>query len=320
MILEQKKGYQHMKTQTSVKNQLTVAAREHNTTGSVTSQDGTTIGYRQLGHGPGVVMLHGAMESAQSHMQLAEALADTFTIYLPDRRGRGLSGPYGKDYSIQKDVEDMDALLTKTGAHYVFGVSSGGLICLQAALTLPAIHKAALYEPMLLMNGSVPTAFVTRYDKEMAQGKVASALVTGMKGSQMGPPVFNAIPRWLLEMLTKMMMASEDKKARGDDVTMRMLAPTLHYDFQLVIESEGALESFRAIRAEVLLLGGSTSPAFLKVALDALEKVFPHAKRIEFPGLGHGGSGNTNSNTNRGGQPERVAQELRRFFAEPSHC
>jgi len=304
-----------MKTQTSVKNQSTVAAREHYTNGSVTSQDGTTIGYRQLGHGPGVVMLHGAMESAQSHMQLAEVLADTFTIYLPDRRG--LSGPYGKDYSIQKDVEDMDALLTKTGAHYVFGVSSGGLICLQAALTIPAIHKAALYEPMLLMNGSVPTAFVTRYDKEMAQGKVAAALVTGMKGSQMGPPVFNAIPRWLLELLTKMMMASEDKKARGDDVTMRMLAPTLHYDFQLVIESEGALESFRAIRAEVLLLGGSTSPAFLKVALDALEKVFPHAKRIEFPGLGHGGSGNTNSNTNRGGQPERVAQELRRFFAEP---
>ncbi len=245
-----KKGYQHMNTNTSVNNPSTVPAQEPYITGSVTSQDGTTIGYRQLGHGPGVVLLHGAMESAQSHMQLAEALADTFTIYLPDRRGRGLSGPYGKDYSIQKDVEDMDALLTKTGAHYVFGVSSGGLIWLQAALTLPAIHKAALYEPMLLINGSVPTTFVTRYDKEMAQGK-------------------------------------------------------------------GALESFRAIRAEVLLLGGSTSPAFLKVALDALEKVFPHAKRIEFPGLGHGGSGNTNSNTNRGGQPERVAQELRRFFAEP---
>src|SRR6266700_1864486 len=129
-----------MKTQTSVKNQSTVAAREHYTNGSVTSQDGTTIGYRHLGHGPGVVMLHGAMESAQSHMQLADVLADTLTIYLPDRRG--LSG----------------------------------------------------------MNGSVPTAFVTRYDKAMAQGKLASALVTGMKGSQMGPPVFNAIPRWLLEL------------------------------------------------------------------------------------------------------------------------
>jgi hypothetical protein len=131
-----------------------------------------------------------------------------------------------------------------------------------------------------------------------------------MKATQMGPPVFNVIPRWLLERLTTMMLASEDKKAGGDDVTMRMLAPTLHYDFQLVSETEGALESFRAVRADVLLLGGSKSPAYLKAALDALEKVLPHVTRIEFPGLGHGASGNTD----RGGQPEGVAQELRRFF------
>src|SRR5260370_38445416 len=112
-----------------------------------------------------------------------------------------------------------------------------------------------------------------------------------------------------------MMIASEDKKAKGDDVTMRMLAPTLHYDFQLVIESEGALESFRAIRAEVLLLGGSTSPAFLKVALDALEKAFPPAKPIESPGTGHRGTGNTNSNTNSSGQPDRAATDLRPLLA-----
>src|SRR6266705_880898 len=108
----------------------TGAAREHYTTGSVTSRDGATIGYRQLG----------------------EALSDSFTVYLPDRRGRGMSGPYSKDYGIQQDVEDMDALLTKTGAHHVFGVSSGGIICLQAALTLPAIHKAAIFEPPFFMN------------------------------------------------------------------------------------------------------------------------------------------------------------------------
>jgi pimeloyl-ACP methyl ester carboxylesterase len=307
-----------MKTQTSVKNQLTSTTREHYTTDSITSQDGTTIGYRQLGHGPGVVLLHGAMESAHSHMQLAEALVDDFTVYLPERRGHNLSGPDSKDYSIQMEVEDMDALLTKTGAHNVFGVSAGGLICLQAALTLPAIHKAALYEPALIVNSSISTAFLPRYDKEIAQGKVAAALVTAMKGAQMGPPIFNAMPSFLLELLTNMAMKSEDKKAKSGDVTMRILAPTLHYDFQLVGESAGTLENFKAVRAEVLLLGGSKSPAYLKVALDALEKALPHVKRIEFPGLGHGGSSDT-SNTNRGGNPELVAQELRRFFAEPQN-
>ena len=298
-------------TETSVKNQSTVAARERYRTGSIISKDGTTIGYRQLGHGPGVVLLHGTAESAQSHMQLAEALADTYTVYLPDRRGRGLSGTYGRGYSIQKEVEDMDALLTKTGAHYVFGVSVGAIICLQAALTLPAIHKAAIFEPPMLINGSVSTDFLARYDEEIAQGKVVPAMVTGMLGAQMGPPIFNAMPRWLLESLTNMMIKSEDKKAKADDVTMRMLAPTLHYDFQLVVETKDTVESFKAIYAETLLLGSGKSPAYFHVALDALEKILPHAKRVEFPGLNHGASGNTN----RGGQPVRVAQELRRFFA-----
>jgi len=291
-------------------NQSTTVARMHYTNSTVTSKDGTTISYRQLGHGPGLVLLHGTMESAQSHMQLAEALADTFTVYLPDRRGRGLSGPYCEDYSIKKDVEDLDALLTGTGAYFVFGVSVGAIVCLQAALSLPAIRKAAIFEPPFIINGSVSTDFLSRYDEEIAQGDVASALVTGMLGSQMGPPIFNSMPRWLLKLLTKMMMASEDKKAKGDYVTMRMLAPTMHYDLQLAVESEGLLESFKAISADMLLLGSSKSPAYFKVALNALEKVLPHAKRIEFPGLNHGASGNTN----RGGQPARVAQELRVFF------
>ncbi len=291
--------------------QTTATTREPYITSSVTSKDGTTISYRQIGHGPAVVLLGGAMETAQSHMQLAEALADTFTCYMPDRRGRGLSGPFGNDYSIQREVEDLDALLTKTGAHYVFGVSAGGLICLEAALKLPAIHKAALYEPAMSINGSISTAFLTRYDQEIAQGKVAAALVSGMLGAQMGPPIFNSMPRWLLELLTNMMMKGEDKKATAGDVTMRMLAPTLHYDFQLVVEAEGTLDSFKGIRADVLLLGGSKSPTYLKVALDALAKVFPQAKRIEFPGLDHGASGNSD----RGGRPELVAQALRQFFA-----
>lgn len=287
------------------------AMSERYTIGFVTSQDGTRIGYRQVGHGPGVVLVHGAMESAQSHMQLAEALADAYTVYLPDRRGRGLSGPYGADYSMRKEVDDIAALLARVDAHRVFGVSAGGLICLQAALTLPAIHKAALYEPALIVNGSASTAWVARYDREIAQGQLAAALVTGMKGAQMGPPFLNAMPNWLLESLTNMMMKSEDKKAKDGDVTMRMLAPTLHYDFQLVIEMSDAQERFRAMRAETLLLSGSKSPAYLRGAVDALEQVLPHATRIEFPGLDHGASGPTD----RGGQPVRVAQELRRFFA-----
>src|SRR5262245_47633803 len=105
------------------------------TTGFVTSQDGTSIGYRQMGQGDGVILVHGGMQASQSFMQLANQLSDEFTVYVLDRRGRGLSGPYGSSYSVQRDVEDMDALLSKTGAHKVFGLSSGAIISLKSALT-----------------------------------------------------------------------------------------------------------------------------------------------------------------------------------------
>jgi pimeloyl-ACP methyl ester carboxylesterase len=260
-------------------------------------------------------VLHGAMESSRNHLQLAEALADSVTVYLPDRRGRGLSGPYPVGYTVATDIEDMDALLTETGARYVFGVSSGALIWLHAALALPAIQKAAIFEPPLVIGGD-SSMLMRRFDGEIAQGHVAAALTTGMKAARLGPPIFDLIPRWLLERMTQTMLAAADRKAAPDDVTMRALAPTLHYDFQLVLASQGALDRFGEIRADVLLLGGSKSPAFLSASLDALARVLPGAERVELAGLGHAASGNADDPmTGKGADPQRVAQELRRFFA-----
>ncbi len=288
----------------------TAAAREQYTTASVTSKDGTTIGYRQLGHGPAVVILHGSMSTGYYHLQLAEALADAFTVYVPDRRGFGLSGPFGKDDGIQKDVEDLDALLTKTGSHNVFGASAGAIISLKAALSLPAIHKLAIYEPPLFMNSAAPTAMMTRFDQEMAQGKVAAALTTATKGAPLISEMFSAMPRWLLEFMTNKMMSFESKKGSGGYASFRELAPTLHHDGRVISEMSGQQESLRAIRTDVLLLGGSKSTAFLKAGLDSVAKVLPQARRIEFPGLNHSSTWNTDMR----GKPEPVAQELRRFF------
>src|SRR5260221_3527355 len=112
---------------TSVNKRPTATVGEPYTTGSVVSHDGTTISYRQLGHGPGVVMLHGSMESAQSHMQLATALADAFTVYLPDRRGHSASGTYGARDTIQTEGKHLGGPLINAGAHIVFLVTSSGL-------------------------------------------------------------------------------------------------------------------------------------------------------------------------------------------------
>ena len=298
-----------MTTKTTTENQPSATAPY--VINSVTSKDGTVISYRQLGQGPGLVILHGIMESAQSHMQLAQLLADTYTVYLPDRRGRGLSGTYGDNYHMQKEVEDLDALLTKTDTHYVFGVSMGAVISLESARLLPTIRKVAVYDPPLVIDNSVPTDFVARYDQEIAGGETIAALVTAMKGAQMGPPIFNALPDWLLKSLTNTMVKSEEKKAQEGDVTMRMLAPTLHYEFQLAKEMQDKQESFKAIRGKVLLLGSGKSAAYFHIAVSTLEKVLPNAKCVRFPALTHAGSGNANQR----GKPGVVAKELRQFFA-----
>jgi pimeloyl-ACP methyl ester carboxylesterase len=286
------------------------------TEGSVVSKDGTSIGYLRLGQGPAVVLLHGSMESARSHIRLALALADAFTVYLPDRRGRGRSGPYLPGYGIRTEVDDLDAVLAESGAQMVFGVSAGGLAALEAARTRPAVRKVAVYEPALVMDTTWPTDWISRFDREMAQGNAAAALITSMYGFGLAPPVFKLMPRRLLESLTSMSMKSEEKKAASDTVTMRQLAPTLRYEGVLLAEMAGTIGTFAEVPADVLLLGGSKGLPFLKPALDALAQTLPRNQRVEFPGLDHGGSSDPSSTNPGGGKPEIVAKQIRAFFEE----
>ena len=283
------------------------------TTSSVTSNDGTIIGYRQLGSGPGIILVHGGVSSSQLFMKLGAVLSDAFTVYIPDRRGRGLSGPFGDDYAIQKEVEDLDALLKKTDAHNLFGLSAGGLISLQAARTLPSIHKAVLYEPPLDVNDSImtQTSYMPRFDREIGEGKVAEAMVTFIKGFakhlEARESLLSMLPRFLLVRVCTRFLRDDAENVKGDDVPFQALLPTFHFDNQLVAEANGTLENCKAVHAEVLLLGGSKSPPYLKHILEALSNVLPNVERVELPGLGHAAA------TDRG-KPERVAQELRRFF------
>lgn len=287
------------------------AVQKSYTTRFVTSKDGTKIGYRVFGDGPKVALVQGTMATAQEFLELAEALADAFTVYVPDRRGRGISGPTGSDYSIQKEVEDLDAVLNATGTHNVFGLSAGALISLKAALTLTGIEKLALFDPVIFLEG-LPLALIQRLDKELAQGKIAASLVTAMKTAKMGPAMFDYVPRWLLEWLVGKMVSQQDKSGAGDYATMRALAlQTLPNDFKIVSEMDGHIERFRSIKVKTLLLSGSKSPAYLRTAVDTLTKVIPNATRIEFANLGHAGPWNAD----KMGQPEKVAQVLREFFA-----
>jgi pimeloyl-ACP methyl ester carboxylesterase len=241
-----------METKTSANNQATTLSQEHYTTDSVPSADGTLIGYRQYGHGPGIVLVQGAMGSAENFSQLARALSDTFTVYVPDRRGRGLSPlPYRKDHTIQRDVEDLEALLTKTGTHNVFALSSGAVISLTAAISSVAIHKLVACEPPLFKKRPMPVAQFARFNKAIAQGNMAAALTAAGK---VVVPILNYMPDWLLTFFTNRALASEDKQPEGDYLTLRELAAALPYDLQVVSEMHGSLNLWTQSRPRCFCL------------------------------------------------------------------
>ena len=273
---------------------------------TVMSKDGTTIGYRQLGRGPGLVLIHGGMMAAHSFMKLATGLSDNFTVFIPDRRGRGSSGPFGRDHGLRQEVEDIAAIVDRTGAHSIFGLSSGAIIALESALQLPVIRKLALYEPPMSINGSNPAAWLPRYDSEIAAGNLPAAMVSVSKGVPVSR-VFSRLPRLIGTLLMRVAIPAEAKRTSGDDVSLAALIPTMHGDAQVVIDAADKMNSYRDVESHVLLLGGSKSPRSLKVAVDSLAGMLQNVERVEIAGVGHMAADN-------GGRPGRVAQELLRFF------
>jgi len=116
---------------------------------TVQSADGTTIAFDQLGKGPALILVAGALcaRLSWSGPELAKLLAPHFTVYNYDRRGRGDSEDT-KPYALTREVEDIEVLIDEAGGSaYLYGHSSGGALVLEAALQLgEKVKKLAIYE------------------------------------------------------------------------------------------------------------------------------------------------------------------------------
>lgn len=114
---------------------------------TLTSTDGTTIAYDHAGSGPAIVFVAGAFNDRTTLAPLADALAGDFTVVTYDRRARGDSGDT-KPWSVDREAEDLDALIAEVGGGaHVFGFSSGGILALHAAARGSAIARVVCYEP-----------------------------------------------------------------------------------------------------------------------------------------------------------------------------
>ncbi|MCV7014198.1 alpha/beta fold hydrolase [Mycolicibacterium madagascariense] len=276
----------------------------------MTSADGTTIGHRRYGSGPGVVLVQGAMGVAQHYDQLAQALAAQFTVLVPDRRGRGTSAKAFTDaHTHQRDVEDVQAVLDATGARLLFGLSSGALIAIESARQLPSVTAVALYEPPFQLHG-MPTAQIERLSREVDAGRLDAAFVTLMRIVKLAPAPLLALPRPLLAAAVRQLMRYQARRPPNDYAPMTELIPSTRYDLRVLTGIAGRIDDYRALNKDVLLLGGTRSPRYLREGLTALEATLPRSRRVTLPRMDHTGPWNADQH----GQPDRVASELAAFF------
>lgn len=263
------------------------------------STDGTCIGYRKTGSGEPLIIIHGAGRISQNYQKLSDFLSSFFTVYVYDRRGRGLSGPATADHSIQKEIEDLQVLLYHTKARYVFGHSFGALVALQAALSLP-FKKIAVYEPPV---ASFPDDWLPEFESLLSKNKKVKAMAIFLKA--IPPPQIKRFPTWLLVALIQMIRLLE--RGKQDEAKMLNLLNTVPPDIKIVKQLEASVDNYKKIQAQVCLMCGSNSQLLFQNSVQLLNTSIPHSTNIIFDQLDHY-------------SPEQLVEpigiSLRKFFLE----
>jgi pimeloyl-ACP methyl ester carboxylesterase len=240
---------------------------------TILSRDGTPIAYHRRGNGQPLVLVHGSgAANPMAWVGVIPTLEEHFTLYTPDRRGRGDSGD-GATYGLEREVEDIAALIDSIGAPvHLLGHSFGALCALEAALIAPAIHKLILYEPGLTFPDQplYPAGVVDRLQSLLDAGDREGALVLLYREVVMMTPedidALRASLAWVARVGSAHTMIRE---AHVEEA----------YRF------EGA--RFAAMHIPTLLVSGEDSPPILKRATDTIAAALPDSRIAVLPGQQH---------------------------------
>jgi pimeloyl-ACP methyl ester carboxylesterase len=237
---------------------------------------------------------------AADYAAFARALSEHFTVHTIERRGRGESGPQGDDYSIVKECEDVLALQAETGASLLVGHSYGGLVALEVARKNNAFAKIAVYEPGVSIDGSMPTDWMSGYEKKLAEKKNVDALVEFTLAD--APPRIQKTPPWLMKLLLLLLVSCSRQ--------YRQMLGLLHQnlrEWREIARLDNSYEHYREIAAGVLLMyGGKSDSAAVTLAMERLAAILPRSKTKEFPSLDHFGIERT--------APREVARAVSDYF------
>lgn len=247
--------------------------------GEVVSADGTTIAYERSGDGPVVVLVAQALSDRKDLRKLAALLAGSHTVVNFDRRGRGGSSDAG-EWSIAREVEDVEALIDAHGGSAVlFGASSGAVLALDAAAALPTkVTRVAVYEAPVIVDDRrppVPRDLADRLAALVREGRGSRAVVEFNRVALRAPAVLVASMRLMVPVWRSMVA----------------MAGTTVYDVRLCagLQDGAALPSGRwaALHAPALVLVGGKGEPFMQSGSDALATVLG-AERDVIAGAHHG--------------------------------
>ncbi|WP_156756051.1 alpha/beta fold hydrolase [Actinokineospora pegani] len=153
---------------------------------------GARLHHEVRGCGPLVLLIGGGVYDAWGLRDLADALAERFTVLSYDRRGNSRS-PLAGERAVQRveeHADDAHRLITEVGGGpaFVFGNSSGALIGLELAARHPGdVRLLAAHEAPLLTLLPDPDRWrrmVSEIGAAYAQGGYIPAL--GVFGAAMG--------------------------------------------------------------------------------------------------------------------------------------
>lgn len=253
------------------------------TENNIFSNDGTKIGYRQIGSGHGLIIVHGTGRISQNYRKLAHSLADSYTVFTYDRRGRGLSGSLTDNHNIAKEIEDLITLIKATKAKYVFGHSFGGVISLQTAIKVLEIKKLAVYEPSISIENSISSDWLPEFEKAISKNKKVKAMTIFLKA--LPPPDIRKFPNWALTLLVLLVKFLERKK--DDKIKMLNLLYTIPADMRIVKLLESSFELYQNIVIPTLLMSGTKSQVFFQESVKALGKTISHSQIKIFDNFDH---------------------------------
>jgi pimeloyl-ACP methyl ester carboxylesterase len=245
----------------------------------VISKDGTEIAYETKGSGKPVILVDGALcyRNFGPMGQLSELLAPNLKVYIYDRRGRGES-TNSKPFAVEREVEDIDALIKAAGGTaYVYGISSGACLTLEAAIRLGnKISKLAIYEPPYnSMRGAVEQWKEYRC-------KLSEAISTYQRGDAV--------------TLFMQLVGTPDDQLNGMRQApmwpmLEAVAPTLIYDAYEIGEDRTApLDRASKITVPTLVMDGGANlqyMPFMNASATALAKAIPHAEHRTLEGQTH---------------------------------